>query len=151
MHKKRKIILKIWIIFIAIIILILLFFLGLRLPKLPKSKQQYKNTVETQSQYQIQYIHDTNKIQNIIKSLIKLKQLKESKQTKEQTQEQEQEQKQEHFQFEPKLDTTLLNNYNINEKNANRILALGLIGLALPPLGVVATATSVIAFLPLLV
>ena len=82
---------------------------------------------------------------------MQLIQLKESKQTKEQTQEQEQEQKQEHFQFEPKLDTTLLNNYNINEKNANRILALGLIGLALPPLGVVATATSVIAFLPLLV
>nr|WP_181377757.1 hypothetical protein [Primula red phytoplasma]AIJ02303.1 putative copy number protein [Primula red phytoplasma] len=80
MNKKRKIILIIWTIFIAIILLILLLLLGLRLPKFIKSKQpKTENTVETQSQYQTQYIHDTNKVQNIVRLLTELKTLKQLK------------------------------------------------------------------------
>ncbi|PWV43538.1 MAG: hypothetical protein DF280_03670 ['Brassica napus' phytoplasma] len=80
MNKKRKIILIIWTIFIAIILLILLFLLGLRLPKFIISKQQKtENTVETQYKYQTQYIHDTNKVQNIVRLLTELKTLKQLK------------------------------------------------------------------------
>nr|WP_015060410.1 hypothetical protein [Periwinkle leaf yellowing phytoplasma]AEA36713.1 hypothetical protein [Periwinkle leaf yellowing phytoplasma] len=78
MNKKRKLILKLWVIFIKIIILILLFLLGLRLPKFFKSIQD-KNKVETQSQYQTQYIYDTNKVQNIVRLLTELKKLKQLK------------------------------------------------------------------------
>ncbi|QKX95313.1 hypothetical protein [Candidatus Phytoplasma asteris] len=103
MNKKRKIILIIWTIFIAIILLILLFLLGLRLPKLFKSIQD-NNKVETQSQYQTQYIHDTNKVNNIIGLINSLKRLKELKnqkqQLKPQTEKQEQEQEQEQYQFD---------------------------------------------------
>ncbi|WP_238374436.1 hypothetical protein [Aster yellows witches'-broom phytoplasma] len=58
----------------------MLFLLGLRLPKLLKSKQQKtENQVQNQSQYQIQYIHDTNKVQNIVRLLTELKTLKQLK------------------------------------------------------------------------
>ncbi|WP_238568804.1 hypothetical protein [Chrysanthemum yellows phytoplasma] len=92
----------------------LLFLLGLRLPKLFKSIQD-KNKLETQSQYQTQYIHDTNKVQNIIglinslKCLKTLKQLKEPKkqkqQLKPQTEKQEQEQEQYQFDWNSNYDT----------------------------------------------
>ncbi|WP_341833801.1 putative cop number controling protein (plasmid) [Candidatus Phytoplasma asteris] len=92
MNKKRKIILKIWFIFIAIILLILLFLLGLKLPKLLKSKQQQDNNkVETQYKYQTQYIHDTDKVENIIGLMNYFKRLKE---LKKQQQESKQQQKQ---------------------------------------------------------
>nr|WP_015060419.1 hypothetical protein [Periwinkle leaf yellowing phytoplasma]AEA36707.1 hypothetical protein [Periwinkle leaf yellowing phytoplasma] len=78
MNKKRKLILNLWIIFIVIVLLILLFLLGLRLPKLFKSIQD-KNKVETQSQYQTQYIYDTNKVKNIVRLLTELKKLKQLK------------------------------------------------------------------------
>lgn len=109
MNKKRKIILIIWTIFIAIILLILLFLLGLRLPKFIKSKQQQDNNkVETQSKYQIQYIHDTDKINNIIgliNSLKRLKELKKQKQQlKPQTEKQEQEQDQYQFDWDSNYD-----------------------------------------------
>ncbi|MGL9687940.1 MAG: hypothetical protein ACQBVK_04230 [Candidatus Phytoplasma sp. TWB_XP] len=84
MNKKRKLILKFWIIFIVIILLILLFLLGLRLSKLfklPKMDSQQKQE-QIQYQYQYQYIYDTNKVENIIgliNSLKRLKQLKEFK------------------------------------------------------------------------
>ncbi|BAD04543.1 MAG: SAP01-like protein [Candidatus Phytoplasma asteris] len=84
MNKKRKIFLNFWVIFIVIILLILLFLLGLRLPKLFKSIQD-KNKVETQSQYKTQYIHDTNKVNNIIGLINSLKSLKTLNQLKPQT------------------------------------------------------------------
>ncbi|MGL9687626.1 MAG: hypothetical protein ACQBVK_02445, partial [Candidatus Phytoplasma sp. TWB_XP] len=88
-NKKRKLILRIWIIFISIILFILLFLLGLRLPKFFKSIQD-KNKVETQSKYQTQYIYDTNKVQNIVRLLTELKTLKQLK-NKQQQQEQQKE------------------------------------------------------------
>ncbi len=88
-NKKRKIILIVWVVFISIIILILLFLLGLRLPKFIKSIQD-NNKVETQSKYQTQYIHDTNKVENIIGLINSLKRLKELK-NKQQQEEQQQE------------------------------------------------------------
>nr|WP_012662296.1 hypothetical protein [Onion yellows phytoplasma]BAH22369.1 hypothetical protein [Onion yellows phytoplasma] len=96
MNKKRKLILIIWTIFIAIILLILLFLLGLRLPKFFKSIQD-KNKVETQSQYQIQYIYDTNKVNNIIGLINSLKRLKTLKKLKHQTEKQEPEEEQYQF------------------------------------------------------
>jgi hypothetical protein len=55
-------------------------------------------------------------------------------------------------QYQPKLNDNVIssNNHNINEKDANKLIALGLIGIALPPLEIAVTATSIIAFLPLL-
>ncbi|GAK74154.1 hypothetical protein ['Chrysanthemum coronarium' phytoplasma] len=92
MNKKRKLILNLWIIFIVIILLIILFLLGLRLPKLFKSIQD-KNKVETQSQYQTQYIHDTNKVNNIIGLINALKHLKQLKESKNKKQNKEQKNK----------------------------------------------------------
>ncbi|MGL9687678.1 MAG: hypothetical protein ACQBVK_02725, partial [Candidatus Phytoplasma sp. TWB_XP] len=72
--KNRKRILRIWIIFISIILAILLFLLGLRLPPLFKSdKDKSKTSNQPPYQYQYQYIYDTNKVLNIIKLLTKLK------------------------------------------------------------------------------
>ncbi|ABC65803.1 conserved hypothetical protein (plasmid) [Aster yellows witches'-broom phytoplasma AYWB] len=102
MNKKRKIILKIWIIFISILILIMLFLLGLKLPKLLKSKQQQDNNkVETQFPYQNQYIHDTNKFENIIGLMNSLKRLKE---LKKQQKEIKQQQKQTEYQYKTEFD-----------------------------------------------
>nr|WP_015060404.1 hypothetical protein [Periwinkle leaf yellowing phytoplasma]AEA36702.1 hypothetical protein [Periwinkle leaf yellowing phytoplasma] len=98
MNKKRKLILNLWIIFIVIILLIILFLLGLRLPKLFKSIQD-KNKVETQSQYQTQYIHDTNKVNNIIGLINALKHLKQLKESKNKQQNKEQK-KQEEAQYQ---------------------------------------------------
>ncbi|MGL9687666.1 MAG: hypothetical protein ACQBVK_02655, partial [Candidatus Phytoplasma sp. TWB_XP] len=70
--KNRKRILRIWIIFISIILAILLFLLGLRLPPLFKSDKD-KSKTSNQPPYQYQYIYDTNKVLNIIKLLTKLK------------------------------------------------------------------------------
>nr|WP_173266080.1 hypothetical protein [Periwinkle leaf yellowing phytoplasma] len=106
MNKKRKLILIIWTIFIAIILLILLFLLGLRLPKLFKSIQD-KNKVETQSKYQTQYIHDTNKVNDIIgliNALKHLKQLKESKNKQQQQEQQQQEKAQYQFDWSSNYD-----------------------------------------------
>nr|WP_229270186.1 hypothetical protein [Aster yellows phytoplasma] len=98
MNKKRKLILNLWIIFIVIVLLILLFLLGLRLPKLFKSIQD-KNKVETQSQYQTQYIYDTNKVNNIIGLINALKHLKQLKESKNKQQNKEQK-KQEEAQYQ---------------------------------------------------
>ncbi|ABC65792.1 conserved hypothetical protein (plasmid) [Aster yellows witches'-broom phytoplasma AYWB] len=107
MNKKRKIILKIWIIFISILILILLLLLGLRLPKLFKSIQD-KNKVKTQSQYQTQYIHDTNKVNNIIGLINSLKRLKTLKQLKPQTEKQKETQPINNLDFfDPKVQNDL--------------------------------------------
>nr|BAH20798.1 hypothetical protein [Onion yellows phytoplasma] len=98
MNKKRKLILNLWIIFIVIVLLILLFLLGLRLPKLFKSIKD-KNKVETQSQYQTQYIYDTNKVNNIIGLINALKHLKQLKESKNKQQNKEQK-KQEEAQYQ---------------------------------------------------
>ncbi|GAK74168.1 hypothetical protein ['Chrysanthemum coronarium' phytoplasma] len=105
-NKKRKIILIVLVVFISIILLILLFLLGLRLPKLFKSIQD-KNKVETQSQYQTQYIHDTNKVNNIIgliNALKHLKQLKESKNKKQNKEQKKQEEAQYQFDWNSNYD-----------------------------------------------
>nr|WP_172687933.1 hypothetical protein [Rice orange leaf phytoplasma]ATL14547.1 hypothetical protein [Rice orange leaf phytoplasma] len=104
-NKKRKIILIVWVAFISIIILILLFLLGLRLPKLFKSIQD-KNKVETQSKYQTQYIHDTNKVNNIIGLINALKHLKQLKELKKKQQQEEQQINNLDF-FDPKVQNDL--------------------------------------------
>nr|WP_015083763.1 hypothetical protein [Candidatus Phytoplasma tritici]AFW98271.1 hypothetical protein [Candidatus Phytoplasma tritici] len=140
MNKKRKIILKIWVIFIAIILLILLFLLGLRLPKLFKNSLNNEDKLESskQLQYQIQYIHDTNKINNIIKSLIKLKQLKESKQK--QTQEQKQTEKRDDNEYI--YDNVYLYNPEKVEKVKDIIKDIGVVSLTI---GVGVTSCVVLA------
>nr|WP_013747476.1 hypothetical protein [Chinaberry witches'-broom phytoplasma]AEC45510.1 p5 [Chinaberry witches'-broom phytoplasma] len=86
-NKKRKLILIVWVNFISIILLILLFLLGLRLPKLFKTKKQPNQ--QPQHQHQHQHIYDTNKIEDIVRLLIKLKQLQELKEQQKQKQFQE--------------------------------------------------------------
>ncbi|WP_238374435.1 hypothetical protein [Aster yellows witches'-broom phytoplasma] len=80
----------------------MLFLLGLKLPKLLKSKQQQDNNkVETQFPYQNQYIHDTNKFENIIGLMNSLKRLKE---LKKQQKEIKQQQKQTEYQYKTEFD-----------------------------------------------
>jgi hypothetical protein len=154
MNKKRKSILIIWFIFIVIIVLICLLLLGLRLPKLLKIQNDIiQNNVQMQPQYQLQYIYDKNKINNIIRLMNVLQRLKTLKQLKPQLKTQIEYYDDQQYQYQPKLNDNVIpsNNHNINEKDANKLIALGLIGIALPPLGIVVTATSIIAFLPLLI
>jgi hypothetical protein len=154
MNKKRKSILIIWFIFIVIIVLICLLLLGLRLPKLLKiQNDKIQNNVQMQPQYQLQYIYDKNKINNIIGLMNVLQRLKTLKQLKPQLKTQIEYYDDQQYQYQPKLNDNVIpsNNHNINEKDANKLIALGLIGIALPPLGIVVTATSIIAFLPLLI
>nr|WP_012477132.1 hypothetical protein [Candidatus Phytoplasma australiense]ABD04147.1 hypothetical protein [Candidatus Phytoplasma australiense] len=73
MHKKRKLILKIWFIFLAIILFLLLLLLGLNLPKLPRFKsKQNKTQKQTQTQLETKNIYDFNYIENLIKLMNKL-------------------------------------------------------------------------------
>jgi hypothetical protein len=176
MNKKSKIILIIWFIFISIIFLIMLLLLGLRLPQSFKiQNDKIENNVQMQSQYQPQYIYDKNKINNIIRLMNALQRLKTLNQFKTQTEYIYDKNKinniivlmnalqrlktqieyydDQQFQYQPKLNDNFIpsNNHNINENDADKLIALGLIGIALPPLGIAVTATSIIAFLPLLI
>jgi hypothetical protein len=153
MNKKSKSILIIWFIFISIIFLIFLLLLGLRLPQSLKiQNDKIQNNVQMQSQYQPQYIYDINKINNIIRLMNALQRLKTLKQLKPQFETQTEYYDDQQYQYQPKLNDNFIpsNNHNINENDADKLIALGLIGIALPPLGIAVTATSIIAFLPLL-
>ncbi|GFZ75540.1 hypothetical protein HPP_4980 [Hydrangea phyllody phytoplasma] len=85
---KRKKILNLWIIFISIILAILLFLLGLKLPKLFKTKKQPNQQPQHQYQYQYQYIYDTNKVNDILRLLELLKELQRLKELQNQVEKQ---------------------------------------------------------------
>nr|WP_229275853.1 hypothetical protein [Candidatus Phytoplasma australiense] len=80
MQKKRKLILKIWFIFLSIILFLLLLLLGLNLPKLPKLPSKEPQTIkQTQTQLETKNISDFNFIQNLINLMNKLNNYKGQK------------------------------------------------------------------------
>ncbi|MBS2126573.1 hypothetical protein J8J04_02680 ['Fragaria x ananassa' phyllody phytoplasma] len=145
MNKKRKIIVKIWFIFILIILLILLFLLGLSLPKLPLFKKQSQNNQDKQTQHQpqTQYIYDTNKVNNIINLMNAFKRLKELKELQYQKQ---LETKQESYDSIVKLPQPEINYIPDKTKTNNDELIKGI---AITTLGAGAVIIAAVAFPPI--